>query len=92
MPIGAVIISMFYVICWFVLHYALPKSVLYRNVCYIYFLSGVDSSTAPELYMRLYLCIFHHIKVCTLICLCMLYNLIVGSTSSWVLFSNISPI
>ena len=46
---------MLYVIRLCILQYALPKSVFYVVVCYIYFLSRCDSSTAPELYMRLYL-------------------------------------
>ena len=54
MPMGAVIISMLYVINLFILHYALHKSVLHWKVCYIYFLPKGDSSTATELYIHLY--------------------------------------
>ena len=39
-----------------------------------------------------YICVFidmffHNITVSTLICLCMLYNIIIGCNSSWYLFS-----
>ena len=55
MPIGAVTISVFYVIRLCTLHYALPNSVLHWKVCYIYLLSRGISSTALELYLCLYL-------------------------------------
>ena len=54
MPMVAVTISMLYVIRLFILRYALPKSVLHWKVCYIYFLSRGDYSTAPELYLHFY--------------------------------------
>ena len=95
MPIGAVTIYMLYVIRLWTLHFVLPKSVLNWKFCHIYLLSSGDYSTAPELYVRLYLyvcesyngvCIdifVHIITVSVLLCLCMLYNLIGGYTSSW---------
>ena len=40
MPMGAVTISMLYVIHLCILHYALPKSVLHWKVCYIFAFQG----------------------------------------------------
>ena len=44
---------MFYVIRLWILHHALPESVLYWKVCYIYLLFMSDSSTTPGLYLHL---------------------------------------
>ena len=49
MPMRVVTLSMFYVVRLCILHYVIPKSVLYWRVCYIHFLPRGDSSTAPEL-------------------------------------------
>ena len=49
-----VTISMLYVICLRILHYDLPESILYREVCYMYFLWRRYSSTVPQLYLSLY--------------------------------------
>ena len=69
-----------------------PSLFLNWKVCYIYLLPRGDSSTAPELYVRLYLCVcasyndfcidmfVHLITGSVLLCLCMLYNLIIGYT------------
>ena len=96
--IGAVTIYMFYVIRLWILHYALPKSVLNWKVCYIYLLSRGYYYTAPELYLRLYwyvwyICASYNdiridmfvnlITVSVLLFLCTLYNIILGYTSSW---------
>ena len=67
------------------------------NYIYIYFLSRGDSSTATELYLRLYWYVFesyngffinilvHLITVSIFLCSCMLYNIIVVYSSSWYL-------
>ena len=80
---GAVTVYIFYVIFSCVLHYALHKSVLCWKVCYIYFLLRGYSPNTPELYLCFIDMFVHPITVSSLICLCMLYNLIVGCTSSW---------
>ena len=55
MPMGAVSISMFYMICFYILHYAIPEPVLYWKVCFIYLLFRGDYYTSPESYLRFYL-------------------------------------
>ena len=82
-PMGEVTISMFYVICLCILHYALPKSFFHWKVCYIYFLSRVNFSNSPKLYLFLCWFFLHLIMVSVLLYLCMLYNRIVGYTSTW---------
>ena len=90
-----VTISMLCLISLWILHYMLPKYFLSWEVCYIYFLWIIHSTTAPELYRRLYwyVCAYyngvcvdmfvHLITVSVFLWLCMLYNLIAGYTSSW---------
>ena len=54
MPVVAVTIPILHVICLCILHYALPKYVMYRKLCYVYLLSREYSSNAPKLYLCLY--------------------------------------
>ena len=94
-PWRTVTISILCLILSCILHYDLPKSALSCEFWYLYFGWIIYSATASELYLRLYwyVCAFyngvcieifvHLIMVSVLLCLCMLYIIIVGYTSSW---------
>ena len=80
MLLGAVTISMLYVIRLYILHNLLPESALSWEVSYIYFRAGV----ILPLHLK-YICVcidmfVNHKMVSELLCLCMLYNIIVGCT------------
>ena len=85
---GRVTISMLYVIRLCIFQNTLPVSDLSWEVCYIYLLLRRDCATAPQLYLTFIDMFVHCTMVHALICLCMLYNIIVGCTLSW----NFCPI
>ena len=78
-----------------------PRVCLVLGIFYIYLRWRIYYATAPELYWRYYwyvcasyngVCIYmflHNTTLSILLCLCMLYNLTVGYTSSW--YSVIYP-
>ena len=82
-PMGAVNVSMFQVICLCISHFALPKSISPENfVLYIY-----GEIFILPLHLN-YICVcidmfVNIIMVSVFLCLCILYYLIVGYTSSW---------
>ena len=100
---GILTISMLFFILLRILQNAFPASTLSWEFCYIYFRWRIYSATTTEIYLRFYLyvcayyngdCIYmfvHIITVSRLLCLCLLYNLIVGCTSSWA-FYHMSPL
>ena len=90
-----VTISILCLICLRILKNALPESSLSWELCHIYFRWSIYSATATKLYLCLYwyvfasyngVCIYMFVNLITvyvLLCLCILYNLTVGYTSSW---------
>ena len=81
---------MLYMIRLWVLHYTLPKYVFLGNfVIYLYYAWVILSLCIH------YICAFidmfmHIILVSVLKFLCMLYNILIGCTSSWVFFLSLS--
>ena len=74
-------ISMFYIICLFILHNALPEPVFIGGfVLYISFTGLVMPLQLHYIYVCIDVCV-HIIKIYMLIFLCMLYNIISGCTS-----------
>ena len=89
MPLLAVIISMFFLMCLCIFHNTLPEYFVSWKVYYI-------SCTWMILPLRhKYICIFidmfvNTIPVSIFICLCILYNILIGGTSYWWFFLYLS--